>query len=105
MERHETDDQIIVVGKKEPSMLHFHILGRGDPKTEFIHDPNYDIGISLDSPEIGEEFNLKGEGDEKLNMKKLSWPNQGVVKFKTLLVNFLMEKVEQKYIVSFTKCE
>jgi hypothetical protein len=63
----EWTGETLLVGKKEPSMLHLHILGRGDPKTEYIP------GIPLDAPAIGEEFNLKGQGKINDNTKKLPW--------------------------------
>lgn len=59
-------------------MMHVHLFGRGIPDREYIK------GIPLDAPSIGEEFNLKGQGDSALHMKKISWNTQQRESFKTL---------------------
>ena len=54
---------------KEPSMLHGHIIGRGDPTYEYIGD------VPLDGPQPGELFNMRGDVDETDigNKNKVRW--------------------------------
>ena len=40
---------------KEPSFLHCHIIGRGDPLTEYID------GVTLEGPEPGAEFDMSND--------------------------------------------
>lgn len=54
--------------EKEPSMLHTHIWGRGNPEQEFI------LGIPLDGPKPGEMFDMMAKTPSVPgNQKKIKW--------------------------------
>jgi hypothetical protein len=57
---------------KEPSMLHAHVWGRGNPQYEYI------TGIPLDGPKPGEIFDMTAKTHHiPGNQKKVPWtPNQ-----------------------------
>ncbi|KAF2068454.1 hypothetical protein CYY_010219 [Polysphondylium violaceum] len=74
------------VGYREPCILHVHILGRGISNHEYVK------GIPLDAPEIGQEFNLKGNGDQFENKKKLEWTQAQRDSFKSIVLDFLQLK-------------
>lgn len=65
----EREGEVIVIGKNEPAMMHVHIFGRGLIEKEYI------FGIPLGGPEIGKEFNLVGQGDEK-GQAKVPWSSE-----------------------------
>lgn len=90
----EKTENGIIVGRKEPCMLHVHMLGRGIPTVEYIP------GIPNSSPEIGEEFNLKGQGDESKGFKKLPWKEEQLSTFKEMLLDWLNRKLVDNRIVS-----
>lgn len=63
-----TDSGIVVLGnQREPSLLHGHIIGRGDPEKTFIAD------IPLRGPEPEITFNMRGNGHEAGNDSKVRW--------------------------------
>jgi hypothetical protein len=75
----------LLVGRKEPYMLHLHIFGRGNPETCYF--PN----IPLHSPAIGEEFNLRGLGTSESYTKKEMWSEERI-NFKNSLQSFLFSR-------------
>lgn len=88
----EQEGDSVLIGRKEPAMCHIHVFGRGIPDKEYIN------GIKLQCPKIGEEFNLKGNGDEKENMKKLPWSDDQLIAFKTMLLNYIGKRVNVESI-------
>ena len=53
---------------KEPSMLHGHVIGRGDPEKTYIGE------VKLDGPVPGELFDMRGKTPEvKGNDGKVKW--------------------------------
>lgn len=49
----DSNDRNVLIGTdKEPNMLHGHVIGRGDPKIEYVQ------GIRLHGPLPGESFDL-----------------------------------------------
>jgi hypothetical protein len=82
----------VIIGQNEPSMLHVHILGRGLPEVEYIQ------GIPLDAVPVGEEFNLKGEGDQAKGLKKLKWSDEQLFMMKSKLVEFLSKSFSKEDI-------
>lgn len=83
-----TESGITQIGnEKEPSMLHTHIWGRGNPVHEFI------AGIPLDGPKPGEMFDMMAKTPSVLgNQKKIKWePKQlevALQTFKKILKNY-----------------
>lgn len=65
----------------EPSLLHGHTIGRGDPKTAFIGN------VTLKGPKNGLEFNLRGNGKEEGNKKKETWNQDDLVLVATTFAN------------------
>jgi hypothetical protein len=80
----EVENGMVLLGRKEPSMMHIHVLGRGVPGREYIK------GAPYIAPEVGEEFNLKGDGHE-LGKKKMPWTQNQRDTFKAALFKFLKE--------------
>ena len=87
----EMKHEEIIIGQKEPAFLHLHILGRGNPKAKYID------GTELGGTPIGEEFNIKGEGNEEGISKKVLWEEKERATFKQLLIAFLQEMKDNKY--------
>lgn len=85
----------VLIGKKEPSMLHVHLLGRGNPDFEYLP------GQKLKATFVGEEFNLKGTGDVAKNEKKVPWEESERIIFKSLLTEFIEKCINDQYFVSF----
>lgn len=52
---------------KEPSRLHGHVIGRGNPHLAYIAD------VPLRGPKAGLEFNMRGDGAEEGNNFKVPW--------------------------------
>ncbi len=50
----------LVGSAQEPSMLHGHVLGRGNPSHDYIR------GVSLKGPRPGEIFKLRGNSVKEL---------------------------------------
>ena len=75
----EEENGNIVIGRKEPAMLHVHILGRGIQGKEYF-------GIPYCGPKIGEEFNLKGNGEG--DFKKRAWNEEDLTMFREQLRAF-----------------
>jgi hypothetical protein len=72
---------------KEPSMLHTHVWGRGNPKHEYI------LGVPLDGPKPGEMFDMMAKTPiVPGNEKKIPWePKQlenGLEIFKKKLYDY-----------------
>lgn len=72
-----------VAGKKEPAMLHIHVLGRGATGVKYV------CGIPLQQPELGEEFNLKGHGEVERGTIKVAWLEEDLANYKCTLVDFI----------------
>ncbi|MBA3284535.1 MAG: hypothetical protein H0U27_05685 [Nitrosopumilus sp.] len=52
----DPETRITYIGKaEEPSFLHIHVVGRGDPEAEYI------AGIKLDGPIPGLNFDMMGK--------------------------------------------
>lgn len=73
----DLETRTIHIGKpEEPSFLHLHIIGRGDPEAEYIP------GIKLDGPVPGLNFDMMGKTvDEDGNDRKIKWEDGDMVKF------------------------
>lgn len=93
----EMKDNQLLIGRKEPAMMHIHILGRGDPNKAYISN------IKLNTPAVGEEFNLKGEGKEEEHLKKVPWTPEQRDSFKEALLSFLDLHLKQVNDVSLVK--
>lgn len=62
------NDQLTLGTIKEPSLLHGHIIGRGDPNFEYV------LGVPLRGPKPGELFNMRGNDlTTPGNDKKTPW--------------------------------
>src|ERR1700722_4901539 len=79
--------RITHIGKpEEPNFLHAHIIGRGDPETEYI------AGIKLDGQIPGLNFDMMGKTiGEPGNDKKVKWNDDDMAK----AVNYLKVKIEK----------
>lgn len=63
-----TTGMIQIGNTKEPSMLHTHIWGRGNPQHEYI------LGVPLDGPKPGEMFDMMANTPHVPgNQKKVPW--------------------------------
>ncbi len=70
--------------EKEPSMLHTHIWGRGNPAQEYIS------GIPLDGPKPGEMFDMMAKTPNVPgNQKKIKWEPQQLETALLLIKNTL----------------
>jgi hypothetical protein len=66
--QHLRDSGEIEFGNKnEPSMLHGHVICRGNPDVPYI------AGVPLRSPAPGAVFNVHGKGTETWNNSKVQW--------------------------------
>lgn len=72
----DSETRVTYIGRaEEPSFLHTHIIGRGDPEAEFLE------GIQLDGPVPGLEFNMMGNTmSEPGNDKKVKWKDADMAK-------------------------
>lgn len=61
------DGSVQIGNDKEPSLLHGHIIGRGNPEQAYI------AGVTLKGPKAGFEINLRGDGSDEGNKKKEKW--------------------------------
>lgn len=61
------DHKLSLGTNEEPSMLHAHVICRGDP------DKNYIDNIPLLGPEPGIQFNMHGIGKEQGNNTRVKW--------------------------------
>ncbi len=61
------DGQCVRYGYREPNMLHTHLVLRGIPGQAIVE------GFEMKGPAIGEEFNMKGQGEEKDGFRKVAW--------------------------------
>lgn len=86
---HKFDAQTrtIYIGKaEEPSFLHTHVIGRGDPEAEYIEE------IKLDGPVPGLNFDMMGKTiSESGNDKKVKWKDVDMAK----AVNCLKIEIEK----------
>ncbi|MBA2648055.1 MAG: hypothetical protein H0U75_00390 [Legionella sp.] len=88
---HSLDEQsgITQIGStKEPSMLHTHIWGRGNPRHEYISM------VPLDGPKPGEMFDMMAKTPQVPgNEKKIVWTEEqlknGLQVFKTILQDYV----------------
>ena len=62
-----SDGTVQIGNEKEPSLLHGHIIGRGNPNTAYI------AGVFLKGPKAGAEINLRGDGNDEGNQAKEKW--------------------------------
>eukprot|EP01119_Soliformovum_irregulare_P021665 TRINITY_DN7266_c0_g1_i3.p2 TRINITY_DN7266_c0_g1~~TRINITY_DN7266_c0_g1_i3.p2 ORF type:complete len:117 (-),score=28.80 TRINITY_DN7266_c0_g1_i3:32-382(-) len=93
----EEEDGDLIVGRKEPFLLHAHILGRGASQHQYIE------GIPFDAPSIGEEFDLKGNGSPEENRQKLPWTQEAMMKFHQHIQTWLISSaVPHHRFVSFS---
>ena len=74
--------------KKEPTMLHVHLIGRGDPTYEFVR------GVPLRGPCPGQLFNMRGDGSDDGNKTKTKW-SLGEVDEMFLVKSALKAQLEQ----------
>lgn len=61
------DGSVQIGNEKEPSLLHGHIIGRGNPETAYIGN------VALKGPKAGSEMNLRGDGSDEGNKSKEKW--------------------------------
>jgi hypothetical protein len=73
--------------EKEPSLLHGHIIGRGNPKTCYINE------VPLRGPEAGKLFNMRGDGEDEGNSSKVKWSGSEMESVADVLVQHLSEKI------------
>ncbi len=91
------DSGITQIGnEKEPSMLHTHIWGRGNPNHDFIS------GVPLDGPKPGEMFDMMAKTPSIMgNEKKIKWGAKqlelALQTFKTILKDYT-QSIEYKEI-------
>jgi hypothetical protein len=78
--REKTPEGNILIGRKEPSQCHLHIMLR-IPRGSTV------FGLNLDGPEVGEEFNLKGQGDASAGFKKAAWNDSDLAIYRNALQN------------------
>jgi hypothetical protein len=89
----DRDTGLTVIGKaEEPSLLHVHLIGRGDPESEYV------AGVKLNGPVPGSNFDMMGKTEgEPGNDKKIRWDHAEMDKVvKTL--KFEIEKLKPEYI-------
>lgn len=60
----DADSNVIVGNAKEPSMLHGHVFGRGDPNQAYIGN------VKLKGPPAGKFFTLSGNNGDKSHRVK-----------------------------------
>jgi hypothetical protein len=66
-----TEEGILILGNdKEPSLLHGHVLGRGNPKANYIGQ------TPLRGPVAGRQFNMRGDGTDEGNSFKVKWKSE-----------------------------
>lgn len=67
-----SETRVTCIGKaEEPSFLHTHIVGRGDPEFEYV------AGVKLDGPVPGLNFDMMGEtANQPGNDKKVAWKGE-----------------------------
>lgn len=61
------EGKLLLGNEKEPSLLHGHIIARGNPATCYI------AGVTLKGPEAGKLFNMRGDGTDEGNASKATW--------------------------------
>lgn len=83
----DSETRMTYIGKaEEPSFLHTHVIGRGDPEAEYIE------GIQLDGPVPGLNFDMMGKTmSEPGNDKKVKWKDLDMIN----AVNCLKIKIEK----------
>lgn len=83
----DSETRVTHIGKAdEPSFLHTHVIGRGDPEAEYIE------GIQLEGPVPGLNFDMMGKTIcEPGNDKKVKWKNIDMIK----AVNCLKIEIEK----------
>lgn len=59
----------LIGNKEEPSLLHGHLIGRGDPNKAYIPG----VKTKLNGPKAGKEVNLRGDGPDEGNTTKIKW--------------------------------
>lgn len=64
------DGSVQIGNEKEPSLLHGHIIGRGNP------DICYIANVPLRGPKAGAEMNLRGDGKDEGNTTKVKWKDE-----------------------------
>ncbi len=64
------DGSVQLGNEKEPSLLHGHIIGRGNPEVAYIGD------VTLKGPKAGAEMNLRGDGSDEGNRGKVKWKDE-----------------------------
>jgi HIT-related len=84
----ETSGITQIGNTKEPSMLHTHVWGRGNPKQEYIP------GVPLDGPNPGEMFDMMAKTPSVPgNQKKVPWEKNQLEKGLEIFKNALHEYV------------
>lgn len=61
------DGSVQIGNEKEPSLLHGHVIGRGNPEMAYIGN------VTLKGPKAGFEMNLRGDGSDEGNVGKENW--------------------------------
>jgi len=79
------ENNIVLGNENEPSMLHAHLICRGDPRHAYITD------VPLKGPIIGEIFNMRGNSLEEGNNKKEKW-NEGDMILVTKVFAYLIDR-------------
>lgn len=64
------DGSVQIGNEKEPSLLHGHIIARGNPDTCYIGT------VPLRGPKAGAEMNLRGDGKDEGNTAKVKWKDE-----------------------------
>jgi broad specificity phosphatase PhoE len=83
-----TKSGILQIGnEKEPSLLHGHLIGRGNPKTCYINE------VPLRGPVAGKLFNMRGDGEDEGNSAKVQWNEREMEEVANRLVQLLSDKL------------
>lgn len=84
------DTKCIQLGNElEPSILHGHVIGRGDPQICYIAD------VPLRGPMVGQLFNLRGESSsQEGNQTKEKWQPGEMERVASIFVKELIRKIE-----------
>ncbi len=85
-----TPNGTIMMGNEhEPSLLHGHIMGRGDPNRCYL------ASVPLRGPAAGIEFNMRGQSQEPGNDKKIKWDPDELKQAKEAVLEAIVQKLEQ----------
>lgn len=78
---------LLLGNEKEPSLLHGHIIGRGNP------DKCYIANVPLRGPVAGELFNMRANGGDEGNSSKIIWREEEMNSVADILAHDLLIRI------------